>query len=34
VLAAIQGALADGRLDLARVESALARVATLKARLP
>jgi beta-N-acetylhexosaminidase len=34
VLAAIHGALADGRLDLARVESALARVATLKARLP
>ncbi len=33
-LAAISQALADGRLDVVRVESALARVAALKARLP
>jgi beta-N-acetylhexosaminidase len=33
-LAAIRQALADGRLDVARVESALARVSSLKARLP
>lgn len=34
VLAAIHGALASGRLDPVRVEGALARVASLKARLP
>lgn len=33
-LAAVHEALADGRLEVARVESALARVAGLKARLP
>jgi beta-N-acetylhexosaminidase len=34
VLAAVHGALASGRLDPVRVEGALARVASLKARLP
>jgi hypothetical protein len=33
-LAAVHQALADGRLEVARVESALARVAALKGRLP